>query len=832
MLANAEQECQVRNELAAGPTASPPRGRGLFWRRFRRALVALTVVGAALAIAAVIWARSQLGASLPQLDGTRALPGLDAPVLVDRDALGVPTIRAASRLDAARALGFVHAQDRFFQMDLLRRSAAGELSELFGRAALAQDRRMRAHRFRSVAMLVSQAATPEDRQLMDAYAAGVQAGLAALRSKPFEYLLLRADPVPWRAQDSILVALAMFAQLHDTSGRRESSIGLMHEQLPRQLVEFLVPRGTEWDAPLMDGAFSSAPLPGPEIFDLRASAPRSLPPAGLGEMERQDALQVLGSNNWAVAASHTSAGKALLANDMHLGLSVPNTWYRATLTWNSTEGEELWISGVTLPGTPVIPVGTNRHVAWGFTNSLGDFNDLVVIEPDPLDTQRYLTPDGPRPYQRHLERIEVKGEPSQTLDVVSTIWGPVIDHDYRGRARALRWTAHDPEAINSGLRGLEHAKNVDEAVEVAQRAGIPPQNFVCADSNGRIAWTLAGKIPRRIGFDGQVPTSWADGTRRWDGWLRPEEYPRIVDPPSGRLWTANARVVDGPILERLGDGGYANGARARQIRDALLTVKGATARDMMSIQLDDRALFLARWRDVLLNALIEDAIAQQPRRREVKGYVLNWGGRAAIDSVGYRAVEAFHHFLERQVFGALTARCQQADPRFDFFFASRQREGPLWRMVSERPAHLLSPRFGSWDEQILAAADAMLDSLAAEGANIGRRTWGERNRSRIQHPFSRAMPLLGRFLDMPSEPLPGDANMPRVQTPDHGASERLVVSPGDEESGLFHMPGGQSGHPLSPFYRAGHHAWVVGAAAPFLAGERQHRLTLVPIDGR
>ena len=820
------------DESATSPAASPPQAGGLLWKGFGRALLALVAVGAALVIAAAIWARLQLGASLPQLDGTRAVPGLGASVLIDRDALGVPTIRAASRLDAARALGFVHAQDRFFQMDLLRRSAAGELSELFGRDALAQDHRMRAHRFRSVAILVSQSATPEDRALMDSYTAGVNAGLSALRSKPFEYVLLRVDPVPWQAEDSILVTLAMFAQLHDSMGRRESSIGLMHELLPPKLVEFLIPRGTQWDAPLVGSAWLPAPLPGPEIFDLRASALSPPPPARLGEMERENALQASGSNNWAVAASHASAGKALLANDMHLGLSVPNTWYRATLTWTTKEGEELWVSGVSLPGTPAVSVGSNRHVAWGFTNSLGDFSDLVVIEPDPLDAQRYLTPDGPRPYQRHLERIKVRGEPGETLEVVSTIWGPVIDRDYRGHARALRWTAHDLEAINSGLRGLERAKNVNEAVEVAQRAGIPPQNFVCADANGHIAWTIAGKIPRRIGFDGQVPTSWADGSHRWDGWLRPDEYPRIVDPPSGRLWTANARVVDGAMLERMGDGGYANGARARQIRDALVPIERATPHDMMRIQLDDRALFLARWREVLLSALSEDAIARHPRRREVKGFVQDWGGRAAIDSVGYRAVETFHHFLERQVFGALTARCQQADPRFDFFFASRQREAPLWQLVSERPAHLLSPKFTNWDQQILAAADAMLDSLTADGADLAGRTWGEHNRSRIQHPFSRAMPLLRRFLDMPSELLPGDADMPRVQTPDHGASERLVVSPGDEEKGLFHMPGGQSGHPLSPFYRAGHRAWVVGDATPFLPGERQHRLTLIPIEAR
>ena len=279
---------------------------------------------------------------------------------------------------------------------------------------------------------------------------------------------------------------------------------------------------------------------------------------------------------------------------------------------------------------------------------------------------------------------------------------------------------------------------------------------------------------------------------------------------------------------KAGDGGYANGNRARQIRDALMAVERATPEAMMRIQLDDRALFLSRWRQVLLDALSEVATANHPKRRELKALVENWGDHASVDSVGYRAVRTFHEILERQVFGALTARCLVADPRFDFFYAARQREGPLWKLITERPIHLLSPKFQGWDEQILAAIDATLVSLASEGPELAKRTWGERNRSRIQHPFSRAMPLLRRLLDMPSEPLPGDVNMPRVQAPDQGASERLVVTPGLEEMGLFHMPGGQSGHPFSPYYREGHDAWAHGQAMPFYSKVVAHRLTLVP----
>jgi penicillin amidase len=782
-----------------------------------------------LLVFSALWVRRQILGSLPQLDGERAVAGLETAVRIERDNLGTPTIRGANRLDVARALGFVHGQDRFFHMDLLRRSAAGELSELFGRATIGRDRSIRVHRFRSVARSVQQLAPAEDQALAEAYAAGVNAGLTSLGSKPFEYLFLRVDPVPWRAEDSILVLLAMFIQLHDASGRRESSNGVMHDLLPPKIVQFLLPAGTEWDAPLMGDPAVQPPIPGPDVFDLRTTslpAPTSL--LRLGAADREEPLEAPGSNNWAVAGAHSLNGRALIANDMHLGLSIPNTWYRATLIWPARSGGENWISGVTLPGTPVVSVGSNRSVAWGFTNSHGDWNDLVIVETDPADSTRYLAPSGSRPFERHRERIAVKGSQDESLEVVSTLWGPLIDKDHQGRPRALRWTAHDPEAVNSSLRLLEEAKTLEEALAIAQRSGIPSQNFVCADSTGRIGWTLTGKIPRRIGFDGQVPTSWADGTRRWEGWLRPEEYPRIVDPPSGRLWTANARVLSGKALAQVGDGGYVNGHRARQIRDALMEVEKATPEAMLRIQLDDRALFLARWRQVMLDALTEQASADRPKRRELKAHVENWGGHASVDSVGYRAVRTFHDILERQVFGALTARCWAADPHFDFFDAARQREGPLWTLVTERPVHLLSPKFRGWDEQILAAIDATLISLTSEGSDLAKRTWGERNRSRIQHPFSRAMPALGRVLDMASEPLPGDVNMPRVQAPDRGASERLVVSPGAEDTGLFHMPGGQSGHPLSPYYRAGHDAWAHGEATPFHSNIVAHRLTLVP----
>ncbi|HVR96205.1 MAG TPA: penicillin acylase family protein, partial [Thermoanaerobaculia bacterium] len=317
--------------VAAPDTARHPHGRGRRW--LRRILLTLTVLAGVLLVAGLaggLWLRSEIRSSLPQLDGERAIPGLGAAVSIERDGLGVPTIRAASRRDAVRALGFLHAQDRFFQMDLMRRQAAGELSELFGPAALDVDRQNRVHRFRHVARQSLARATPEERAILESYAAGVNAGLGALAAKPFEYVPLRLAPAPWKAEDSILVVLAMFRELQGGDPGVESSKGMMADLLPRQLFDFLTPAGTEWDAPIEGGPIPMPPLPGPEVIDLRA-APAQAAAYSSRQLDETAGSYHPGSNNWAVAGSHTADGRALLANDMHLGLGVPNTWYRASI---------------------------------------------------------------------------------------------------------------------------------------------------------------------------------------------------------------------------------------------------------------------------------------------------------------------------------------------------------------------------------------------------------------------------------------------------------------------------------------------------------------------
>lgn len=811
------------------PAAAPrPRPSRRILRRIALVLAVLVGLLIFVLLAGGLWLRSRVEASLPQLSGERMIAGLSSPVTVERDALGVPTIRAASRADAARALGFLHGQERFFQMDLLRRSAAGELAEIVGPAVVDADRATRVHRFRAVARRVVERASVEERQVFAAYTDGVNAGLASLGEKPFEYLLLQTDPAPWRPEDSILAVYAMFMDLHDEDGSDESDLGMLQDTVPPEIFAFLAPPGTEWDAPIVGEPFAAPEVPGPEVFDLRkAPVSRALPKAATFRRLEEDEELAVGSNNWAVAGTHTADGRALLADDMHLGLRVPNTWYRASIIRPDRQGGAIRMTGVTLPGTPFVAVGSNGHVAWGFTNSYGDWTDLIVLEVDPRQPDVYRTPEGPKRFEKVRETIRVKGGEDVSLEVKETIWGPVLDTDHQGRPRAFAWTAHHPESVNLRVAGLETARTLEEAMAVANRSGIPPQNFVVADETGRIGWTIMGQMPRRVGFSGQVPTSWADGSRRWDGWLAPEEMPRVVDPPSGRIWTANARVVNGEMLAKLGDGGYDLGARARQIRDGLLAKEKVTPQDMLAIQLDDRALFLARWRKLLLDTLTPEAVAADPRRKELRRIVeANWTGRASVDSAAYRLVRSFRLVTLDQVFTALSG--QGGTPEEERFGPTNQFEAPLWRLVTERPAHLIDPRYKSWDEQLLAVVDTTIARVSERGPDLAGRTWGERNTTRIQHPLSGAVPFLGRWLDIPPRQLPGDANMPRFQSMDGGASERLVVSPGREEAGLFHMPVGQSGHPMSPYYQAGHEAWENGEPTPFLPGPAVHTLRLTP----
>ncbi len=780
-------------------------------------------------VAGSAWLYGQLQGSLPQLAGQQVLPGLSAPVMVERDGLGIPTIHADNRLDVAQALGFLHGQERFFQMDLLRRHAAGELAELGGASIVAMDKAVRVHQFRRRAQQLFAQLPVFDQDLVKRYTAGVNAGLQALAVVPFEYLLLQQTPVPWQPEDTLLTIDAMYQMLQGDQGRRELIYGALHDTLPLPLYQFLTPLGTSWDAPLLGEPLASPPIPDATVVDIRQRPSFQR----FGWDEAFEAHIERGSNSWAVAGTHSRHGGALVANDMHLLLSVPNIWYRAAWVYPLPSDPRQYrrIVGITLPGVPNVVIGSTGDLAWGFTNSQGDWSDLITLEIS-ADGRQYRTVEGWQPFHIEIETIQVRAAAPQALEVRLTPWGPVIERDHLGRAVVQRWVAHDPQSINFTMTHLETVKTVEEAVAIAHLSSIPTQNVVFADAQGHIAWTLMGPVPNRFGHDGRLPRSWqdwAEGRIGWDGFLESEAIPVLINPPSGRLWTANARVVDGEWLERIGDNGYALGARAQQIRDALQSLDKASEGDFLALQLDSRALFLNRWQALLLSVLTPEALKADPRRQALHEVVQTWNGKASVDSVGFRMVRAFRALVAQRAFAPLIAPCQQADARCDYTWV-RQREGPLWALVSQRPLHLLDRGYASWDDFLLAAADTLIEHFTRDGKTFADHPWGAYNQVRIHHPLSRVLPWLSPWLDMPTQGLPGDTYMPRVQGHQDGASQRMVVSPGHEDRGIFHMPTGQSGHPLSRHYRDSHSAWVAGEPSPFLPGVTEHRLQLIPLS--
>jgi len=616
----------------------------------------------------------------------------------------------------------------------------------------------------------------------------------------------------WQLQYSSLTAEITLRRLE-----RAAAAGATPEAAA-ELIGFIYAGHSDWDAPnysadascVLAGCASAAPVltrPFPALLHFVAPAPGNSAPAS-------DASP--GSNGWAVAGLHTKSGAALVANDMHLDLRVPVVWYPARLI--TTAGHTIDVTGVTLPGTPAVAAGSNGMLAWGFTNSYGDFSDIRFGKCDAPD------------FVVRRERIAVRGEQDVEVEFRAVGAGVVLDGpEYardvaRGECLQAGWLATRPEATNFGLLAFEEARNVDQVLALAPRVGIPGQNLVVGDSGGRIAWTLLGRVPRGTGPDRLFgPLEFRDAV----------DHPRIADPPAGRLWTANQRVVDGPLEEVLGDdeaslgaNGYDIGARARQIRDGLLALTHpATEDDMRRIQLDARALFLARWRDLLLKLLDGDAIGADPRRREFRELVSGWKGEAVPEDVGYRLVRTFRNDTLDNLWRGLTTALAGKD------FAGRRPgrfEAAGWRLVSEQPHGITPPGAADWRSFLLARLDDTIRQLLEDCGTLAQCTYGRGQPVSVHHPLSRAVPFLGRLLDMPTLELPGDHHMPRVQDGAFGASERFAVTPGREDQGYLMLPGGPSGHPLSPFYRSGFDDWAAGRPTPFLPGPAMHRLLLRP----
>ncbi len=768
-----------------------------------------------------------LRASLAQFDGERRAPGVHAAVTVARDAAGVPLISGASRADVAYATGFVHAQERFFQMDLLRRTAAGELAELFGARALPLDRSRRLHRFRARAQLALARLPAGERALLERYVAGVNDGLGALRAKPFEYALTGTEARPWSAADSLLVIWAMYIDLQGNQEPRELARGWLRAHSDPAQLAFLLPEASRWDAALDAGAGvappGEAPLP-PRAPAWWGAAPRQ--PAQLAGAAFVDSV---GSNNYAVAGSRSASGAAIVADDMHLGLQLPNIWYRVALRFPDPKGGQRRLVGVSLPGAPpTIIAGSNGQVAWAFTNSYADLVDLVPLGLDAARPGQVRLPGGWETPASHVEMIAVKGADAERVVVRETSLGPI--REAGGRQYAVRWIAHDPAAINLNHLKLETAGSVDEALAIAAIDGIPAQNFVAGDAAGNIGWTIAGLLPQRTTAVLATTFPLEEGVPTWNAPLAPQRYPRVLNPADGQITTANSRQLMGEGADLIGDGGFDLGARNRQLADGLRALgPQLDVRRAASAALDDRALFIGRWRERALRALDPQALRGQPQRAEFRRLLeTSWDGHASVGSVGYRLARNYMWALNELLFGRVNKELAALDPKATLASATTRWPEVLARLLDARPAGWLPPGYRDWRAVELAAVDRVIQDLTQDGQALAQATWGKRNTAAIAHPISIAVPALAPLLGAPPDQLPGDSNMPRVAGPKFGQSERMTVSPGREEEGLYNMPGGQSGHPLSPFFLAGHKEWVEAKPVPLLPGTAKYSLKFVP----
>lgn len=742
------------------------------------------------------------------MKGSQILPGLEELVTIERDHYGIPTIHGISRTDIARATGFLHAQERFFQMDLMRRLAAGELSELFGQDAITFDQERRLHSFRKHAEKIQYALTPFEQSLIKAYTEGVNSGLGSLTCRPFEYLLLREKPCLWKEEDSILVGLGLFFDLQDPFGSSDWVRGILQASLPTSVFDFFTQNGSVWEATLDGISRPLLPIPDAKEFHyLQETIVHHASHQGFPPLSK-------GSNQWTAAPYLSASGHAILACDMHLSLIAPNIWYRLGIDYLDETSKRIQVDGVSLPGTPLIAVGSNRNIAWGFTNAYIETTDLILLDTDSTD-QFYLTSEGPLPFEEEIEEIKVKNAPSLFYRINRTKWGPVHPKRFLEKRVALCWVAHDLDCFNFRLIDLEKTTTSSAALEALPVIHLPVLNFMVADQEGHIGWSYVGKIPKRNGYLPGIPVSFTGGECKWTGFIQPDEYPKLMDPAEGYLWTANNRVLNDSSL---GDN-YLNSIRAYQIRKRLLDSKCHTTEDMYAIQLDDEALFFNRWYELLINHLDKS----NPKHRQLYSRIVAWDHHCSASSQGYFWIRSFRQHVIDRVAGRLFAPCFAISP--DLNLQLLDLEEPLYLIVSEQPSYLADPDLGSWKAEISHIIETMID----ENAHIREHApWGNYNISSIRHPLSEVLSLISYFLDMPKKPLSGDYYVPRVSSPSDGASVRLVVSPGLEKDGILSVPCGQSGHPLSKHYRDQHQGWAEGKATPFLPGAPVHCLLLTP----
>jgi penicillin amidase len=772
-------------------------------------IAALAGLAAALAAGAFFW---WLTLSLPQADGERAVPGLRAAVEVVRDAHGVPHIRAANEHDAMFAMGYVHAQDRLWQMEMNRRTAWGTLSEALGAKALEADRFLRLLKLRQVAGQVLAKIAPEPRAALEAYAEGVNAFLAGSPWLPPEFVALGLRPEPWSALDSVGWSLVMAWELSANFRTEIARLRLAGTLDARQMQEFFS----------IEPGKVQPPLPDLPVFygDALAGAP----PAQVAAIETEI---VPGSNNWVLSGARTASGKPMLANDPHLGLATPSVWYLAHV-----EAPGLTMVGATFPGLPLVAIGHNGRVAWGVTTTGGDVQDLYIEKLDASGT-RYRTPEGWRDFEVREETIRIKGGGEEKLRVRETRHGPIVSGAYApaegllapGHVLALQWIVHThpPRTIDAGYR-LARAGNVAEVRAALASWDAPQQSFVFADVHGGTGFAAPGVIPVRRkdnAIEGRAPVPGWEARYDWVGEIAFAELPQVAGPELAV--SANDDIRPPGYAPFLTHDWYAP-FRSGRIRELLAATPKHDTASFARIQGDvlspQARLALPHFRKAL-------AVAPAVLRARAEA----WNGEMGTDEVMPRVFAAWWRQLTRETYGPVLGRS---------FNALREQRAPLLLNAMDDVGGQSRWCRGDCEG---AALRAMARALAEELADgWDRRRWGEVHAAAQPHrPFS-AIDLLDRFFSARVES-PGDGSTVDVgafsigndKAPfenRHAAGLRMVCDLADLAACGFMISTGQSGHVRSPHYRdlAPQWARVEYFAIPLRAGavDARHRLLLTP----
>ncbi len=795
--------------------------RGWLFRVLRICL-ALVILVALAAGAGALWLRRAMQAQLPQLDGDRHTIAVTAPVTVQRDHQGVPHISAATVDDLIAAQAYVTAQDRLWQMDMMRRVAAGEIAEVLGSNFVEHDRIQRILQFRQTAERLTATLSPQDRRFFEDYARGVNAYISEADTLPAEFRLLNYQPRRWQPVDSVLIVLSMVQTL-DEQWPTKLSREAITKKIGPTLAADLYPTGSWRDHPPTQAT--------PDLTRPPTNVPPPQPDEGAFSRIADDLLHlrsvlgladpcrgcIPGSNEWVISGAHTASGRPLLSNDMHLNHSVPGIWYEMDL-----RAPNYHAAGVSLPGVPMIVAGHNDHIAWGYTALYGDTQDLYVERTNAQG--EYWDGTGWRPMERDHETIQVRFGNNQELDVLRTSHGPVITPlvPHESRTIALRWTVYDPQfAGGMPVYALNTASNWQEFESAMSQWWAPTLNVVYADDQGHIGYQAIGHIPQRPG--GLVGVPITDQIHEWQGVLPFASLPSSLDPPSGILATANSRITpDGyptPLsLE------WASPYRNERIWRWLSSHEKMTRIDMLALQTDIDSELDHELAQRFAYA-IDHAHRPSGRLRTAADILRSWDGvmhtSEAAPAIVTAARDALWPLLLEPKLGG--------DWNLYEWPESAYVEEQL---VTGKPAAWLPKKYASWDDLLAAAVSRGLDQAHAP---LSLKNWryGDMHTIALSHPLYGMIPFFGWTGIRPLPQSGGTTTVKQVGRT-FGPSQRFTTDWSDIDASTENIVMGQSGDPVSPYYRDQWPAWYGAStfALPFTPAavnqSTEHTLRLTP----